>query len=168
MPMRVIPMVLGALVTTQPATAGEWTRFDVSSAQSGQNGPAAKISGVVDDRHGTRPARLVVSCINDATSVFMSADYLVFGGDIARAEYAIDGGPIHRAYWDVCAGDLCTGLWHGAGIPFVRSFLDAAVLRMTFTRHFGGPIRATFAVHGAREALKEVGRQCGWMPKDQR
>jgi hypothetical protein len=96
----------------------------------------------------------------------MSADYLVFGGDIVRAEDTIDGGPGHRAYWNVCAGDLCTGLWNGAGIPFVRSFVDAAVLKMTFTRHFGEPIRATFPVHGAREALKEVGRQCGWMPKD--
>ena len=53
----------------------------------------------------------------------------------------------------------------GAGYQFVRSFLDAAVLNMTFTRHFGEPIRATFPVHGAREALKEVGRQCGWMRK---
>jgi hypothetical protein len=166
--MRVIPMVLAVLMSTQPAAAGEWTHFDVSSAQGGQNGTAAKISGVVDDRHGTRPARLVVSCINDATSVFMSADYLVFGGDIVRAEYTIDGGPVQRAYWTVCAGDLCTGLWNGAGIPFVRSFLDAAVVDMIFTRHFGGPIRATFPVHGARDALKEVGRQCGWMPKDQR
>jgi hypothetical protein len=48
----------------------------------------------------------------------------------------------------------------------VRSFLDAAVLKMTLTRHFGESIHATFPVHGAREALKEVGRQCGWMPKD--
>jgi hypothetical protein len=37
---------------------------------------------------------------------------------------------------------------------------------MTLTRHFGEPIHATFPVHGAREALKEVGRQCGWMPRD--
>ena len=168
MSMRGIGIALAAFICTHPAIAGEWTQFDVSSTSSGQKGTAAKISGVVDDRHGTRPARLVVSCINDATSVFMSADYLVFGGDIVRAEYAIDGGPVQRAYWTVCAGDLCTGLWNGAGIHFARSFLDAAVLKMTFTRHFGGPIRATFAVHGAREALKEVGRQCGWMPKDQR
>jgi hypothetical protein len=164
--MRVIPIVLAALISTQPATAGEWTQFNVSSTKSGQNGPAARIWGVVDDRHGSRSARLVVSCVNDGTSVFMSADYLVFGGDIVRVEYTIDGGPVHRAYWSVCPGDLCTGLWNGAGIPFVSSFLDAAVLKMTFTRHFGAPIHATFPVHGAREALKEVGQQCGWMPKD--
>jgi hypothetical protein len=164
--MRLVPLVLVALISTQPATAGEWTQFNVSSIRSGQAGTAARISGVVDDRHGARPARLVVSCINDATSVFMSADYLVFGGDVVRAEYTIDGGPVRRAYWNVCAGDLCTGLWNGAGIPFVRSFLDAAVLKMTLTRHFGEPIQAMFPVHGAREALKEVGRQCGWMPKD--
>jgi hypothetical protein len=40
------------------------------------------------------------------------------------------------------------------------------VLKMTFTRHFGEPIHATFPVLGAREALKELGRRCGWMPKD--
>jgi hypothetical protein len=166
MPMRVISIALAGFIGSQPAIAGEWTQFNLSSAQGGPSGTAAKISGVIDDRHGTRPARLVVSCVNDRTSVFMSADYLVFGGDIARVAYTIDGGPVQRAYWIVCAGDLCAGLWNGAGIPFVRSFLDAAVLNMTFTRHFGEPIRATFPVHGAREALKEVGRQCGWMPKD--
>jgi hypothetical protein len=164
--MRVISLVLAALVSARPAIAGEWTQFNVSSTRTGQNGTAAKISGVVEDRHGTRPARLVVSCISDGTSVFMSADSLVFGGDIVRAEYTIDDGPVHRAYWSVCAGDLCTGLWNGAGIPFVRSFLDATVLKLTLTRHFGEPIRATFPVHGAREALAEVGRQCGWMPKE--
>jgi len=164
--MRIVPIVLAALVSAQPAIAGEWTHFNVSSIRSGQSGTAARISGIVDDRHGTRPARLVVSCVNDATSVFMSADYLVFGGDVVRAEYTIDGGPARRAYWSVCAGDLCTGLWNGAGIPFVRSFLDAAVLNMTLTRYFGEPIHATFPVYGAREALKEVGQQCGWMPKD--
>ena len=165
--MRGIGIAIAVLIGIQPATAGEWTRFDASSTSSGQNGTAAKIAGVVDDSHGMRPARLVVSCVNDSTSVFMTADYLVFGGDIVRTEYTIDGGPVHRAYWNVCAGDLCTGLWKGAGIPFVRSFLDAGVLKMNFTRHFGGPIHATFPVHGAREALRDVGRQCGWMPKDE-
>jgi hypothetical protein len=164
--MRVISIVLAGLIGSQPANAGEWEPFNVSGTQSGQSGTAAKNSGVIDDRHGSRSARLVVSCVNDRTSLFVSADYLVFGGDVARAEYTIDGGPVHRAYWNVCPGDLCIGLWNGAGIPFVRSFLDAAVLKMTFTRHLGGPIYATFPVQGAREALKEVGRQCGWMPKD--
>ena len=159
-------MALAALVSIQPATAGDWTQFNVSSIRSGQNGTAAKISGVIDDNHGARPAQLVVSCIDNGTSVFMSGDFLVFGGDIVRAEYTIDRGSVHRAYWNVCAGDLCTGLWNGAGIPFVRSFLDAALLKITLTRHFGEPIHATFPVHGAREALKEVGRQCGWLPKD--
>jgi hypothetical protein len=165
--MRVISIALAGFIGSQPAIAGEWTQFNLSSAQGGPSGMATKISGVIDDRHGTRPARLVVSCVNDRTSVFMSADYLVFGGDIARVAYTIDGGPVHRAYWNVCAGDLCTGLWKGAGIPFVRSFLDAGVLNMTLTRHFGEPIHATFPVHGAREALRDIGRQCGWMPKDE-
>jgi hypothetical protein len=164
--MRGIGIALAALISIQPATAGEWTQLHVSSIRSGQNGPAARISGVIDDSHGTRPARLVVSCVDNSTSVFMSADYLVFGGDIVRAEYTIDGGSVHRAYWNVCAGDLCAGLWNGAGIPFLRSFLDAGVLEMTLTRHFGASIHATFPVYGAREALKEVGHQCGWMPKD--
>ena len=164
--MRIIPIALAALIGSHSAIAGEWTQFDVSSTEGEQGGTAAKISGVIDDRHGTRRAQLVVSCINDRTNVLMSADYLVFGGDIARAKYTIDGGPAHQAYWNVCAGDLCIGLWNGTGIPFVRSFLDAAVLNMTLTRHFGGPINATFPVLGAREALKEVGRRCSWMPKD--
>jgi hypothetical protein len=108
----------------------------------------------------------MVSCTDKGTSVFMSADSLVFGGDIARAEYTIDGGPTQRAYWNVCAGDLCVGLWNGAGIPFLKSLLDAGVLKMTLTRYFGEPIHAIFPVTGAREALRELGRQCGWMPKD--
>ena len=164
--MRAIVMALAALVSIQPAIAGEWTQYNVSSIRSGQTGTAAHVPGVIDDTHGLRPARLVVSCVDNSTSVFVSADFLVFGGDIVRAEYTIDGGSVHRAYWNVCAGDLCTGLWKGAGIPFVRSFLDAAVLKMTLTRHFGEPIHATFPVLGAREALKEVGRRCGWMQKD--
>jgi hypothetical protein len=58
-------MALAALVSIQPATAGDWTQFNVSSIRSGQNGTAAKISGVIDDSHGARPARLVVSCIDN-------------------------------------------------------------------------------------------------------
>jgi len=38
---------------------------------------------------------------------------------------------------------------------------------MNLTRYFGEPIHATFPVQGAREALRDVGRQCGWMPKDE-
>ena len=146
----------------QPADADEWTQFKLSDTWSGDYGIAAKVSGIVDDRHGTRTAALVVSCVNNRTSVFMSADYLVFGGDIVRVEYVVDAGPRQHTYWNVCAGDLCTGLWNGVGIPFVRTLLDGSVLKMTLTRHFGGPIYATFPVHGAREALMEVSRQCNW------
>jgi hypothetical protein len=163
--MRAI-LIIAAIISIQPAIAGEWVVFDVPSTETGQSGTAAKVSGVIADRHGTRSARLVVNCINDRTSVLMSADYLVFGGDVVRAEYTIDAGPVTRAYWEVCPGDLCAGLWKGAGVPFVKSFLDAAVVKMTFTRHFGEPIHAMFPVHGAREALKDIGRQCGWMPKE--
>lgn len=131
--MQSIRIGLAALTFALPATAGEWTQFSVSSTWSGQSGPAAKIEGLIYDSHGPRTARLVVSCVSDRTSVFLSADSLVFGGDIVRAEYRIDGGPAARAYWHVCAGDLCTGLWNGAGIPFVKSLLDAAVLKMTHT-----------------------------------
>ena len=154
--MRAI-LIVAAFTSIQPAIAGEWVLFEVPSTETGQSGTAAKVSGVIADRHGTRSARLVVNCINDRTSVLMSADYLVFGGDV---------GPVTRAYWDVCPGDLCAGLWKGTGISFVKSFLDAAVVKMTFTRHFGDPIYATFPVHGAREALRDVGRQCGWIPKE--
>ena len=95
---------------------------------------------------------MVVSCVNDSTSVFMTADYLVFGGDIVRTEYMIDGGPVYRAYWNVCAGDLCTGLWKGAGIPFVRSFSRGraenelyTTLRRADPRDISGPRRARSA-----------------------
>jgi hypothetical protein len=155
--------LLGLFVCVQPVTADEWTLFSMPGSLPGRSGAAARVSGVIDDNHGTRSARLVVSCTGDATSVFLSADALVFGGDVARAEYTVDGGPVQRAYWNVCAGDLCVGLWSGTGIPFLRSLLDAAVLRMTLTRHFGEPIHATFPVAGAREALRNIGRQCGWM-----
>jgi hypothetical protein len=162
--MRGLALVvtLATVFSARPVTAGEWTAFELSDSWNGKYGTGARVSGVVDDRHGTRAALLVVSCADNRTSVFISADLLVFGGDIVRAEYTIDGGPVQRAYWSVCAGDLCAGLWNGLGIPFVRSLLDASVLKMTLTRHFGGPIYATFPVHGARQALMEVGRQCNW------
>jgi hypothetical protein len=162
--MKRLALVVAALVLPvgSPAIADEWMQFSASSTATGTNGTAAKVPGVVDDRNGTRSAELVITCADNRTSVFISANYLVFGGDIARVEYSIDNGPPRRTYWDVCAGDLCAGLWNGAGIPFLRSLLDAALLRMTLTRTFGGPIYATFAVEGSREALKEVRRQCGW------
>jgi len=162
--MRVLALVVAALTfpVCSPAIAGEWTRANVSSTADGTLETVAKVSGLVDDPHGARAAELVITCVGNRTSVFISADYLVFGGDVARVEYTIDNGPTQRSYWKVCAGDLCAGLWNGAGIPFIRSLLDAAVLRMTLTRTFGRPIYATFAVDGAREALKDVRQQCGW------
>jgi hypothetical protein len=162
--MRQLALVVAALAlpVSAPARSADWEQFSVTSSASDTTGTAARVSGLIDDRHGTRAAELVISCSANRTSVFVSADYLVFGGDIVRVEYTIDGGPTQRSYWSVCAGDLCAGLWNGAGIPFVRLLLDATVLRMRLTRHFGEPIQATFAVQGAREALNEVRRQCGW------
>jgi hypothetical protein len=162
--MRQLALVVAvpALLVGEPTIAADWEQFSVTSSASETSGTAARVTGLLDDRHGTRPAQLVVTCSDNRTSVFLSADYLVFGGDIARVEYSIDQGPTQRAYWSVCAGDLCAGLWNGAGIPFVRLLLDAAVLRMRLTRLFGEPISATFAVQGARDALKDVRLQCGW------
>ena len=162
--MRGLALVVAALTfpVCSEAIAGEWIQDSVSSTTTGTLGTVAKLSGRVDDPHGARPAELVITCADNRTSVFVSADYLVFGGDAARVDYTIDNGPTQRAYWNVCAGDLCVGLWNGAGIPFIRSFLDAEMLRMTFTRTFGRRIYATFAVEGAREALKDVRRECGW------
>jgi hypothetical protein len=162
--MRRLALVVAALAlpVSDPARSADWEQFSVSSSASEATGTAARASGVIDDRHGTRAAQLVVTCSGNRTGVFVSADYLVFGGDIVRVEYTIDRGPTQRAYWSVCAGDLCAGLWNGAGIPFVRLLLDATVLRMRLTRHFGEPINATFSVQGARDALNDVRRQCGW------
>jgi hypothetical protein len=162
--MRGLALVAVALIVPvcSEAIASEWTRAIVSSTASGAVETVAKVSGLVDDPYGARPAQLVITCADNRTSIFVSADYLVFGGDAARVEYTIDNGPTQRAFWHVCAGDLCAGLWNGAGIPFIRSLLDAAVLRLTLTRTFGRPIYATFAVQGAREALEDVRHQCGW------
>ena len=162
--MKELALVVAALTfpVCSAAISGDWTQASFSSMATGTVGTLAKVSGLIDDSQGARAAELVVTCADNRTSVFVSADYLVFGGDVARVQYIIDNGPIQRAYWNVCAGDLCAGLWNGAGIPFIRSLLDATILRMTLTRSFGRPIHATFAVEGAREALKDVRRQCGW------
>jgi hypothetical protein len=162
--MKGLALVVAALTipVCSEAIASEWTRARVPSTMNGTFETVAKVSGLVDDPHGERAAELVITCADNKTSVFLRADDLVFGGDVARVEYTIDNGPTQRAFWRVCAGDLCAGLWNGAGIPFVRSLLDAATLRMTLTRTFGRPIYATFAVDGAREALKDVRQQCGW------
>ncbi|MBV8398294.1 MAG: hypothetical protein JOZ17_06100 [Acetobacteraceae bacterium] len=162
--MRRLALVAAALTfpVCSEAIASDWTQASVPRTATGTVETVAKLSGRLDDPHGARPAELVIICPDNRTSVFVSADYLVFGGDIARVDYSVDNGPPQRAYWNVCAGDLCAGLWNGAGIPFIRSFLDAEMLRMTFTRNFGRPIYATFAVEGAREALKDVRRECGW------
>jgi hypothetical protein len=162
--MRALALVVAALTIPVPgeAIAGEWKQAGMSSTASGTLQTVAKVSGRVDDLHGARAAELVVTCADNRTSVFVSADDLVFGGDVARVEYTIDNGPTQHAFWHVCAGDLCAGLWNGAGIPFIRSLLDATVLRMTLTRALGRPVYAAFAVEGAREALRDVRRQCGW------
>ncbi|MBV8187464.1 MAG: hypothetical protein JOY64_12210 [Alphaproteobacteria bacterium] len=162
--MKHLALVVAALslVVGERAFAADWKQFPVSSSASGTAGIAAKASGIVDDRHGTRAAQLVVSCSDGRTSVFISAEYLVFGGDVVRVEYTIDQGAARRGYWNVCAGDLCAGLWNGASIPFVEALLDAATLRMRMTRAFGEPISLAFDVQGARQALTEVRRQCGW------
>ena len=162
--MRALALVLVALSfpVCSEAIASDWTQATTSNTLTGTHEAVAKVSGLVEDARGTRAAELVITCADNRTSVFVSADYLVFGGDVARVEYTIDNGPTRRAYWSVCAGDLRAGLWNGAGIPFIRSLLDASALRMTLTRTFGRPIYAIFAVDGAREALKDVRRQCGW------
>jgi len=150
------------LLLAPSANAQDWVTFDVSTWNE-PPGTGAKAAGIVSDKHGTRSAQLVVVCAGQVTRVFVSADYLVFGGDIARAEYWIDNGPRQQAYWRICPGDLCAGLFGGTGIQFAKSLLDAAVLEVTLTRHFGEPIHATFPVRGARGALRDVGKQCKWM-----
>ena len=83
----------------------------------------------------------------------MSADYLVFGGDVVQAEYTIDAGPVTRAYWEVCPGGCCARLWKGADtICEVLSRCGGG--EDDLHRHFGEPIHAMFPVHGAREALE--------------
>jgi hypothetical protein len=162
--MKRLAWVVAALAWAvgECAFAADWKQFPVSSSASGTVGIAAKVSGMVDDKHGTRAAQLVVSCSDGRTSVFISADYLVFGGDVVRVEYSIDQGAVQRGYWNVCAGDLCAGLWNGAGIPFVQALLDAGALRMRMTRAFGEPISLAFEVQGARQALTEVRHRCAW------
>src|SRR5262249_50190408 len=88
------------LVLVQPAIASDWEK--VSKGWDGTYVSGAKVSGLLEDTRGTRPAELVVTCADDPTRVFVSADNLVFGGDVARAEYKIDDGPLQRAYWNVC------------------------------------------------------------------
>ena len=151
------------LAAAQPATASDWAKFKVPNRWDGTDVSGAKVSGLLEDTRGTRPAELVVTCADNTTHVFVSADDLVFGGDVARAEYKIDDGPLQRAYWNVCAGDLCAGPRGKIGIQFLQSLLDASVLKVTLTRQFGGPIHAIFPVHGARDSLKEVGQKCGWI-----
>lgn len=123
--MRGLALVVAVLTfpVCSGSIAGEWTRAGVSSTANETAETVAKASGLVDDPHGPRAAELVITCADNRTSVFVSADYLVFGGDIARVDYTINNGPRQRAYWNVCAGDLCAGLWNGAGIPFIRSLL---------------------------------------------
>ena len=157
-------VTLLTLAAVQPATASDWAKFKVSNTLNGAYVSGAKVSGLLEDTRGTRPAELVVTCADDTTRVFVSADFLVFGGDVARAEFTIDNGPPQRAYWNVCAGDLCAGPRGKVGIQFLQSLLDASVLKVTLTRQFGSPIHAIFPVYGARDALKEVGQRCGWIP----
>jgi hypothetical protein len=158
---RVVTLL--TLAAVQPATANDWAKFNVLNTSDGTYGSGAKVSGLLEDTRGARPAELVVTCADNTTRVFISADYLVFGGDVARAEFTIDNGPLQRAYWNVCAGDLCAGPRGKVGIQFLKSLLDASVVKVTLTRQFGGPIHAIFPVYGARDALREVGQRCGWM-----
>ena len=103
--MRGLALVVAALTfpVCSEAIAGEWIQDSVSSTTTGTLGTVAKLSGRVDDPHGARPAELVITCADNRTSVFVSADYLVFGGDAARVDYTIDNGATQRAYWNVRA-----------------------------------------------------------------
>lgn len=93
--MRGLALVVAALTcpVCSKAIAGEWIQDSVSSTTTGTLGTVAKLSGRVDDPRGSRPAELVITCADNRTSVFVSADYLVFGGDAARVDYAIDNAP---------------------------------------------------------------------------
>lgn len=146
--------------------AGDWEGHNVVDHLRGKIGYGATATGVVEDRFGKRAGEFTVNCADNSTTAYMAAKGLYFGSaELIGVEYTIDGGPVQKAQWSTCQGRDCVGLWNGAGIPFVKSLLDKALLKIVAHRSFAEPIYGSFAIAGSDE-LRLIGKLCGWISKN--
>lgn len=147
------------------AYADNWKPHNVRDHLRGSVGVGTAAIGEIEERSGTHEAELIVNCAENSTTVVVTSRFVFFGTNKLTVEYTINGGAVQRAVWSTCAETNCAGLWAGAGIPFLKSLQEKALLRMTFTRYTGTKIHADFDITGAKEAFVPVGRACGWIAK---
>jgi hypothetical protein len=159
-----VALLLVSVLPAATALAGDWTGHNVTDHLRGVVGVGARAKGTLEDNtNRSRPGEVVVNCAQNSTTVYVGGTGFYFGSDSVAVEYTLNGGPVQRARWNVCAASDCVGMWNGAGIPFIKSLFDKALLRISIARRFAEPVNGTFAIVGAAEGLEPVGRACGWL-----
>ncbi|WP_020696424.1 type VI secretion system-associated protein TagO [Reyranella massiliensis] len=160
--MRVLVAALLLAVGLSSNAAAQWSPFNVSDHLRGNTGVGVTASGEIDGQYGKRKAELNVFCAENETRIIIASKPFYVGGDNVTMEYTLNGGPVQKATWGVCKGDGCIGLWRGAGIPFLKSLYDKALLRMVIHPRHLAPSRLTFPIAGAKEAFEPLAKLCKW------
>jgi len=156
-------LVLSVMAAPSGAFAGDWEGHNVLDHLRGKIGYGASAKGELRDRHGVRKGAITANCADNKTTVYVGARGLFFGTrDPVAVSWTIDGGPVQRGRWNVCASSDCVGLWHGAGIPLLKSMFGKAMFRIVIERSFAEPVEGTFSIAGAAEEVGLVGKLCGW------
>lgn len=148
------------------AFAQGWQGQNVTDHLRGKVGLGQRLSGLMEDERGrTHPGYLVANCSDNSTTMYVGSDRVFVGGNSSRVAWTVDNGPVQHGTWNICADNRCAGLWHGNGIPFLKSLFGKNLLKITIRRYDGQALNGTFTISGAKEALEPVGQLCGWIPK---
>lgn len=147
-------------------SAQDWQEHNVTDHLRGKIGTGVWVTGQIEDeRRRIHDGQLVANCSDNATTMYVGSDRVFIGGESSRIAWTLDGGPIQQGTWNICADSKCAGLWHGNGIPFLKSLFDKNVLKVTIRRYDNQEVYGTFNITGAKAALEPIGQACGWLPK---
>lgn len=160
--MRVLAVALLLIAGLSASAAAQWTPFTAKDHLRGDVGVGTGAVGDIDGQYGRRKAEFNVYCAENETYINIDSKAFYVDGDSVTIEYTLNGGPVRRATWDVCQGGVCIGLWHGAGIPFLKSLYDKASLRMVIHPRHLAPSNLTFSIAGAKEAFEPLAKLCKW------
>lgn len=157
---------LPAALTTRQAQA-QWQVGEVDSHVEGTVGKAMWTKAIAAQwRDRSIDLTLSVQCVKNSTTVLMRSKTTLVASSDNTVAWVLDGGPVQRGRWDRTSDFSGVGLWQGSGIPFAKSLVGGALLKVSIIPANGAQIDATFLVANAEPGLKEVGRQCGWQPPE--
>lgn len=164
--LSAIPQAMGlaTMLFASTSFASDWLPASVGELLAEREGSVGVVvGGIFDDGGRKHTGTLSAYCVDGATVVNIQSKDLHLGKAPVPVTYQLDSGAPQAAQWEACANGACVGLWSGRGIPLLKALFEKHQLNVVVQRQFGGPVRATFVVDGAKAGLTPVGERCGWI-----